>query len=394
MYAHLRGHGPQWIQGLHDKYGSVVRIAPNELSFADKQAWRDIYGPTLTSKYGMKRDDAFFSSFSDEENTAASIVTPNDEDHRRQRRAFAQAFTKPALTAQEPLIMEHVDLLIQKLTESLGKPINIMDLYNFTVFDSMANLLFGESLNLLTDTKYLPWVKAVPGFEQASIILQMLSKFSILRFIMAVSIPHLSAKHRKRFFRFTHEKVNKRLKSVSKRPDIIQHFFELEGDMSLSRAEIDNGVLILMLAGTDTTSSLLSGLTYLLLKNTKCLEKLVKEIRTAFSCDSEITLKNIARLEYLGVCIDEALRMYPPITTGVPRIVPAGGANISRGWVFEGTVVSGSPLGSSLSTANFSKPKSFIPERWLPQFQEMYAEDQKEACKPFSLGPRDCLGQS
>jgi hypothetical protein len=30
---------------VHEKYGDVVRIGPNELSFADPQAIRDIYGP-------------------------------------------------------------------------------------------------------------------------------------------------------------------------------------------------------------------------------------------------------------------------------------------------------------------------------------------------------------
>jgi hypothetical protein len=30
---------------VHEKYGDIVRIGPNELSFADPQAIRDIYGP-------------------------------------------------------------------------------------------------------------------------------------------------------------------------------------------------------------------------------------------------------------------------------------------------------------------------------------------------------------
>ncbi|KAJ5117586.1 cytochrome P450 [Penicillium atrosanguineum] len=32
------------INELHDKYGLVVRIAPNELSYIDPKAWNDIYG--------------------------------------------------------------------------------------------------------------------------------------------------------------------------------------------------------------------------------------------------------------------------------------------------------------------------------------------------------------
>lgn len=33
-----------FAKDLHDRYGDVVRISPDELSFADPKAWRDIYG--------------------------------------------------------------------------------------------------------------------------------------------------------------------------------------------------------------------------------------------------------------------------------------------------------------------------------------------------------------
>lgn len=32
-----------WIDSLHDKYGPVVRLAPNELSFASQEAMKEIY---------------------------------------------------------------------------------------------------------------------------------------------------------------------------------------------------------------------------------------------------------------------------------------------------------------------------------------------------------------
>lgn len=34
----------EWMLKLHEKYGPVVRISPNELSYTDAQAWKDIYG--------------------------------------------------------------------------------------------------------------------------------------------------------------------------------------------------------------------------------------------------------------------------------------------------------------------------------------------------------------
>ncbi|KAK5130047.1 hypothetical protein LTR08_002521 [Meristemomyces frigidus] len=79
---------------------------------------------------------------------------------------------------------------------------------------------------------------------------------------------------------------------------------------------------ILMVAGTETTATLLSGLTFHLLKNPDKLAKLVTEIRSALASEEEITIERLQALPYLHACIEEGLRMYPPISNGLPRIVP------------------------------------------------------------------------
>lgn len=40
----LRGRLPLSNKKLHDRYGSVVRVSPNELAFNSVGAWEDIYG--------------------------------------------------------------------------------------------------------------------------------------------------------------------------------------------------------------------------------------------------------------------------------------------------------------------------------------------------------------
>lgn len=39
----LRGRLLNDMADIHKKYGEVVRMAPDELSFAKKEAWEDIY---------------------------------------------------------------------------------------------------------------------------------------------------------------------------------------------------------------------------------------------------------------------------------------------------------------------------------------------------------------
>jgi cytochrome P450 len=43
------------------------------------------------------------------------------------------------------------------------------------------------------------------------------------------------------------------------------------------------------------------------------------------------------------------------------------------------------------SPNNFTKPDSFIPERWI---DAEYNSDKKTALQPFSIGPRNCIGQN
>jgi cytochrome P450 len=396
-YALLCGQGPKWIRTQHEKYGNVVRVAPDELSYMTADGWRDIYGATPTAKYGMKRSDDFFAYFFDKQSTEASIVSVNEEGHRRLRKIFSRAFSKPALTAQEPLITEKVDLLIQSLkqAQSASKVVNMIDMHCFTVFDIIADLMFGESLHLLEDenSPNASWVRSVPGYIAASICLGALAKFPIVRFTMAIFAPRIVAKHYKKFLKSTSDKVDVRLSLKEERGDIIHFLTDPNEKMSLSRPEVDSAALVLMLAGSDTTPSILCGLNYLLLAHGTILAKLVQEIRSSFKSDEDINLASVFKLEYLGACIDEAFRVYPAAPIGFPRDVPTGGASICGGFVPGGTIVYVTPLAANLSPSNFHNPEVYIPERWLPQAEPQYANDQKSVVQSFSIGPRDCLGK-
>lgn len=82
------------------------------------------------------------------------------------------------------------------------------------------------------------------------------------------------------------------------------------------------------MAGYDTTATALAGVTYLLATNPQAMNKLAQELRAAFSNDEEIGILSTQNLPYLKAVIDEALRVYPPGGSGMPREVPEGGDTI------------------------------------------------------------------
>lgn len=76
--------------------------------------------------------------------------------------------------------------------------------------------------------------------------------------------------------------------------------------------------------------------------NRECLAKLTNEVRTAFKTEEEIDLVSVNKLTYMLACLDEALRVYPPVSMGLPRVTPKGGATICGKFVPEN--VSWSPI--------------------------------------------------
>ena len=154
----IRGDVIYWIVDLHARYGEVVRVSPNELSFSSADAWKDIYGHSAR----LKKDPLFYETPGNE---VADIVNSNAADHTRMRKIFAHAFSDSALKKQEPLFLKYVDELVRKLkqlsTANPGHKFNMVDMYNFTTFDVMGDLTFGDPLQMLADSSYHPWVAAI-----------------------------------------------------------------------------------------------------------------------------------------------------------------------------------------------------------------------------------------
>jgi len=104
-------------------------------------------------------------------------------------------------------------------------------------------------------------------------------------------------------------------------------------------------------------------------------------------------LSALADLPYLPAVINEALRLYTPVTNGFLRQVPptSKGISIDGNFVPGGTTVSVHLWTSAHSALNWTRPYEFLPERWL--HPEDFPYDKPGSSQPFSLGPRGCIGK-
>jgi cytochrome P450 len=150
---------------------------------------------------------------------------------------------------------------------------------------------------------------------------------------------------------------------------------------------------ILILAGSETVATALSGMLYYLLQEPSSLTRLAHEIRSSFQHEEEININSAAPLRYLRAVLEESMRLYPPVPAALPRMVPEPGQIICDRFVPSGTSVGLPHYSCYHSASNFFEPEIFHPERWLEWEDPRFKDDRKDAFHPFSHGPRNCLGK-
>lgn len=92
---------------------------------------------------------------------------------------------------------------------------------------------------------------------------------------------------------------------------------------NLEWGEILAKINIIMNAGYNTTTISLRNVLFFLLKKPKGMEKLREELDEALDEDDVLaSYGNAKHLSYLRACIDESLRMMPPVIFGLPRRTP------------------------------------------------------------------------
>ncbi|KAK8061941.1 hypothetical protein PG994_008307 [Apiospora phragmitis] len=397
--ACVTGKQVLWMHNLHTKYGPVVRYSPNDLSFIDQGGaeWKAIHGHEMGGRELPKAREWFVEPA----NGIYGINSaPAHEDHRRFRKLFAPAFSERALKSNEPVLRKHVELLVAKLGEAAneGRTVDMVQMFQFTTFDFMGDLTFGQPLGLLRGLKYSRWVEAVFDSIKVIPVAQIIQYYPWLHALFRLLEPRSVRDMKYTHFKHSADRVDMRLQRGAEEPDIWTMVMAAKGSQQLSLEEMYCHADVFMLAGSETTGTSLSGLTYYLLANPEKLAILTKQIRSLFKHEIEVTLQRTAGIEYLNACIQEALRLYPPVPVGVPRVVAKAGEHIGGQWVAPGTRVSVHHYATYRSPLNFRDPDTFAPERWLrdtdSDADSLYKDDRRGSCQPFAYGPRDCLGRN
>ncbi|KAL2276001.1 hypothetical protein FJTKL_01403 [Diaporthe vaccinii] len=332
---------------LHRRYGPVVRVAPNELAFADPSSWKDVMGGG--SKELAKWGEAYL---------IPDFLPPHlqntvdKEHHKMLRRAVAPGFSDQSLRAQEGLVAKYIDTLIERLRErcvagrssggSFGQDTEksgsgggsaVVDLerwYRFTVFDIIGDLALGESFGCLNGGDFHPWIKGVTDAGKVMWLLTAASMYPIAKKVSNWLFATVATRGFEMHNNMVKPMMERRMAQGADRPDLINPIIMKKDEWNLTANDMISHATVFIGAGSETTAGVLTAVTSFLLENPDKLERLKREVRSAFTSRAEISLDAVnSRLPYLIACTEEALRLYPQ--TGVPSLRISGDNDIICG---------------------------------------------------------------
>lgn len=365
---------------LHEQYGDFVRIGSSDLSITHPDAVKAIYGlGTKCTKAAWYENDYPLTSM----HTSRSRVM-----HDKRRRIWSPAFSDKALRGYETRIHPYTEQLREKLLSFDGKPVDVSKWFNFFSFDVMGDLAFGESFDMLSAGKEHWAIKLLnEGMEPLHLMLPPWF------FRVLTSIPGLAAGYWK-FIGYCSQKLDRRMQKSTETPDIMSVLLEPYAKakptgLDLSYLQGDSRLIIV--AGSDTTAATLTHVFYHLAANPSRVETLRKELAPHASADGYAAARDLQDLPYLNGCINEALRLNPPVPTAVQRMTPPEGLKVGDQHVPGGMTVWAPQYVIGRSEKVYVDALEFRPERWGDRQDELIKE--VSAFAPFSTGVFGCIGR-
>ncbi|KAI8948613.1 isotrichodermin C-15 hydroxylase [Xylaria longipes] len=393
---------------MHERYGKIVRFGPNSLSFNSNSALKDIYG----FKANVRKAefyDAFAHPVPNTHNTRDKNV------HARKRRVLSQAFSDSAMKEMERYILANVRSFCEQIGLSASDdrkgwtvPKNMADWCNYLAMDILGDLSFGKAFHMLEqpDNRYaLELVSLATTRHLICGTMRLVEKLSLDKVLF-----RKIAAGRAKYMAYSKAQLTERTKlgDDTDRRDFFYHLLKArdpETGQGFAMSELWGESNLLIIAGSDTTSTAMAATLFYLVRNPSALEKASEEVRAKFGDVEEIAQgSQLNSCTYLRACIDEAMRMSPSVGGIAPREVLPGGITIDGEFVPQGVVVGTPHYTIHHNASYYPQPFAYVPERWVagasasskmsggPITERDVALAQSAFC-PFSIGPRGCIGK-
>ncbi|CAK7563498.1 MAG: hypothetical protein SEPTF4163_001367 [Sporothrix epigloea] len=422
LYHAWKGDRHLELWRLHERYGPIVRFGPNSVSFNSNTALKEIYG--FKANVGKAE---FYDAFAHPAHNTHN--TRDKGEHARKRRVLSHAFSDSAVKEAEKYILANVrtfcnvlgaggstanalsyhgDYSQTKGSEKWSGPVNMSDQCNYLAMDILGDLCFGKAFHMLEapDNRYA--VDLVGMAAHRHLICGTMRAMEKLR-IEKILFRKIAA-GRARYMQYSRGQLAERmaLGDDTDRRDFFYYLLKAIDPVTkkgFTKPELWAESNLLIIAGSDTTSTGMAAAFFYLVRHPEALVKVTREIRQTFASVEDIQSgATLTGCTYLRACIDEAMRLSPAVGGLLPRQVLTGGMEINGETIPAGTIVGTPHYAIHHNAAYYPQPWAYLPERWIagstlpghtkPSIvsEEDVALAQSAFC-PFSIGPRGCIGK-
>ncbi|KAF8640282.1 hypothetical protein AX16_010177 [Volvariella volvacea WC 439] len=382
---------------LHERYGDVVRIGPNELSIRDARAIQPLIGVNGLPK------GPYWEGRMPPNQIQPMIAIRSKQEHARRRRPWARAFNSTTLRDYEPIINNRTLQLLKHLSNQRGT-VDLAGCISHWSYDFANDLSFGGGSEMMRDGDTQGLWHLLDSGQKSAIVMSHVPWLGNL----LLKYPTRFGEDLTAFRAYARQQGTTRKTKGSHTKDLFYHLSD-EGGLYPSPptvAEVVSDAALAIIAGSDTTSSALANLFFFIMTNSATYKRLQAEVDSLG--DDVMNYARHPHLPYLNAVINESLRLYPPVLSGIQRCAPAGEGMKTVGPILlpEGTNAILPFYTIHRDPRYFSPcPDSFIPERWLSREQQLELEpaifrDEKsvhlehDAFIPFSTGPMNCVGKN
>ncbi|KFY37873.1 hypothetical protein V494_04603 [Pseudogymnoascus sp. VKM F-4513 (FW-928)] len=362
------------VEKLHQQYGPVVRISPDEIHLADPENYEKLHyvGSKAPSKAA-----SFYDGF---DLKIAAFGTISNDLHRVRRAAISPSISRKAVLELENIVQEKSAKLNSRMKELLdeGKSVDLHHGFRAYSVDVVTDYSFDNDYKQLDSPNF-----GSDFYEMSSKLITRVWVLQAFPFLLPVAelitLPMAKKLHsglyefllfRKRCM----EQISIVKKEIDEGRDKMKHktiFHQLldpnasEGHVVPDVKGLTEEMITLIGAGWETTAHAMTMITYYVVSNPDVYRKLVAELTTAFP-DQKTNLEylKLEKLPYLTSVIKEGLRLSYGVPGRLPRTIETPDAVFNGYRVSKGTTVSMSAWMLNRNPQNFPEPDQFIPERW------------------------------
>ncbi|POR38211.1 Cytochrome P450 CYP58R1, partial [Tolypocladium paradoxum] len=383
------------IGRMHEKYGPIVRINSRELHIKDPNYYGSIYA---SGSRKVDKDPVTVRAF----NVTTSIAATIDHDLHRTRRAYlARYFSKRSVVGIEPMIHDRISKLCQRLEGFLesGEAVVLDHAFGALTADVISYHMLGEHLDFLDK----PDLRTIfsEAFHSVSLIyhpsrlvpglVACLKKIpnSIVKAVFppVADLGLLEIETKNRILSYSKNQAK-----IGFQPAILSAL--IDPDIPLEERSIDRLVdetIVFLMAGTETSSRVLSVAMFYLLNDAACLRKLREELsQLPFRPDNDYAMSQLENLPYLTAVVHESLRLTFGTAGRLPRVATNETLQYNGFKIPAGTPVSQASYFLHTDPAIFPDPYSFDPERWIKAAQD--GVPLTRFLVSFTRGSRQCIG--